>query len=119
MKDGRKVTKDGQARLLREQQAKGDPAATTSRCGSLLAPRKASRARLGNQKKTVDPYFVYSLKGAPHGAPYLFCLHKTDIRQVPVLFRIIDSVTDHELVRNLKPDIIRIQCDEAAGRFIE
>lgn len=32
------------ARLLMEQQAKRDLAATESRCGSLLAPRKASRA---------------------------------------------------------------------------
>ena len=50
---------------------------------------------------------------------FLVRLHETDVRQVAILLGVINPIADDELIRNLKTDIIRVECDESTGRLVE
>src|ERR1700739_2681333 len=49
---------------------------------------------------------VSTQDSCPQAADQLFSRHNTDIRQIAILFRVVEAVADHELVWNLEADVI-------------
>src|ERR1700740_1606639 len=52
-------------------------------------------------------------------AGQLFSRHDANIREIAIFFRVIEPVADHELVRNLKADVIAFERKLAPRRLVE